>query len=1034
MPYIKPTNRKFCLNSDIADVLLMKQEQYPCEPYDEPYYNPIDKKFQMKEEILKNFWLGCENVKGCADKMRSPSAPYEVWLGIDKYYLENIFKYPVTPNDLPYNEPQFAYTKTQWVQYKDIFGVNYHFTINGKLSDNWETHYYKQTNKAALPTPNTLNKNFVVTSFKERKRATYTDNYDTAKANQPNGCDHYDRYTDESKLIAHHGIPPLRLMYKVGTTWVQDSFTSSETPFIATATPANYIIPSSANSTTYDTDITFSLPEYSGLTEVNYVWNIRQIESGLTLKANIKQKKKTGTASFSNGTTIKLEGIGSEGRKGVKPTKGIIYTGDYNDGVNDTISWMNKTNGYSPATGNFTDETHADSTGLDDNIRITSNKTWCHDIKYNLTGWEAFVDWWKDGEGQGSRTATITMAKYDPRLDIVTPYKFDIVQAAPVVEWCYYFSGLSAGNLSCHGGTVSASVATSIKKKYHDYSECTDGFEDYLVSTENVGWDFSPKTIGENKTCRNVSHTITATQKESGKKLTTTITQSYDCDSDNYINNCRVTPSSVGAGGGKVTVSANARYYQKTCSVDYDISTYSPTEITIPANTDQSSKTHTYTITNAGGATCTVSVTQAGAPAPAGCSPNSGHTFSASIDKTSVPCSGGSVNVNVSASKKDGDGGGDVAWSVSPGGGSGTGSGSATVNIGSTTSDKTTTITVSGAAGSCDFNVSQTGCSPTPPDPTGSTCTISVSPSSGNAPCTGSIPTHSINVNSTGNWTASTTGCSVNKTSGTSGNTPVTVTVNAGQDTAKVTFKCDDSSATYTINRSGNGCSGGGGGDCSCKTCEIFWHTDMNINSLDWQARTATFFVYHSCYDCKPVSWKVWGDPPLTFSKTTGGGICCPQWDCKLSYDQDKPICIQNTTDDNKFVINIPANETGKERTLNIYIEQTGQGCSAKQNNYIKQSAKPSECPDGKYVAFANSRTETMDANGGTLDEVIKRYCTNVTSFTTQINGGDTTNNVTFSPSSGAIDKTKITVGANNSTLDRTIVITIHPNIDEKVP
>lgn len=1030
MPYIKPTNRKFCLNSDIADVLLMKQEQYPCEPYDEPYYNPIDKKFQMKEEILKNFWLGCENVKGCADKMRSPSAPYEVWLGIDKYYLENIFKYPVTPNDLPYNEPQFAYNKTQWVQYKDIFGVNYHFTINGKLSDSWETHYYKQTNKAALPTPNTLNKKFVVTSFKERKRATYTDNYETAKANQPDGCDHYDRYTDESKLIAHHGIPPLRLMYKVGTTWVQDSFTSSETPFIATATPANYIIPSSANSITYDTDITFSLPEYSGLTEVNYVWNIRQIESGLTLKANIKQKKKTGTVRFSDGNTITLEGIGSEGRKGVKPTKGIVYTGDYNDGVNDTISWMNKTNGYSPATGNFTDATHADSTGLNDNIRITSNKTWCHDIKYNLTGWEAFVDWWKDGEGQGSRTATITMTKYDPRLDVITPYKFNIVQAAPVPLWCYYFSGLDAKDLGCKGGKVSASVVTSIRKKYHDYSECTDGFEDYWVSTEEVGWDFSPKTVGENKTCSDKTIEITAIQNTSGKKLTTTITQSYDCDSDDYINNCSVSPNSVGSAGGKVTIKANARYYKKTCSVDYDISTYSPTEYTIPANTDQSSKTIPITVSNAGSAKCTVYVTQAGAPAPAGCSPNSGYTFSASIDKTSVPCSGGDVKVSVSASKKDGEGGGDVAWSVSPGGGSGKGSGSATVNIGATTSDKTTSITVSGDAGKCEFSVSQSGCDPTPPEPTGSTCTISVTPSSGNAPCTGTMSVYAINVSSNEKWTATATGCTVSPISGGSGNTAVKVTPTASKDKAYVKFSCSDNSTTYTINRSGNGCTGGGG-DC-CDECELLWHTDQNINDLGWQATTATFLVYHSCKNCQPISWKVWGDSPLSFNKSTGSGPCCSDWPCGKNYDeQGKAKCMASTPESDKFVVTIPANETGAERTLFMYIEQTSGNCTKKITQYVKQAAK-SECPDGKYVAFANSRTETMDASGGTLNEAIKRYCIDVTGFDVKITGGDTTNNVDINPSSGGIDKTTIKVGANSSTQDRTIVITIHPNIDEK--
>ena len=740
MPYLKPTNRKFCLNSDIADLLLMRQEDFPCEPFDETYYKKVDKKYQTKKEILENFWLGCGSEPGCGDTMRDPTAPYEAWLGIDKYYLENVFKYPVNPNDLPYDEPQFAYVDQQWVQYKDIFGVNYHFTINGLLSDSWTTHYYAQTNKNALPTSD-LNKDFTVTSFKERKRATYTDDYETAKANAPEGCEHYTVENDKVQLIYHHGIPPLVLMYKSATSWRQDSFTTSEEPFHAVADPSSYVIPTTDESVVYDSDITFTLPEYSGLTEVNYVWNIRQIESGLTLKAIITQIKKTGTVSFENNNVIVLEAIGSEGPRGVTPQKGVIYTGDYKDGVNDTISWYNRTNGITPETGNFTDEDHVNSQGLDDTVTMTSSESWVHDIVYDINHWEGFADWWRcpvpntctaaqePGEiASGPRETTISIGKKDPRLDIVDPSTFIIREEKPIVKYCYHFGPVSVSptSLNCSGGTVNVTVTDSYRDVYHNYSQCDDGTDYYYVRREQLSWSLSVNdssssrvgggtlsfSVGMNTGCTSVTYTPVVTQEISNQSLTgSTVTQSWDCDQADYINNCSASPSSVGYAGGSVSLSANARYYLKRCTVLYDDTTFSPRTYTIEPNTSYSSRRVPITLYNAGSASCTVYVNQEGRPAPAGCSPNNGYELSASVSPSSVDCSGGQVTISVSAFKlnEDGTRGDAVAWTASPGG-SGSGSGTVPLTIVSTDSDKTTTISITSEAGSCDLSVSQTGC------------------------------------------------------------------------------------------------------------------------------------------------------------------------------------------------------------------------------------------------------------------------------------------------------------------------------------
>lgn len=1088
MPYIKPTNRKFCINSDIADRLLMRQEEFPCEPYDEPYYNPVDKKHQTKIEILHNFWLGCEDQPGCGDGQRETSYPYEAFLGVDKYYLENVFKYPVNPNDLPYDEPQFAYQDLQWVQYKDIFGVQYHFTINDKLSDSWTTHYYKQTNKNALPTSD-LNKNFVVTSFKKRLIGTYTDDYNTAKANAPAGCDHYNQYVDQYPLIFHHGIKPYNLMYQAATSWVQDSFTTTDPVFHATATPQNYVIPTTENSTQYDTDITFSLPEYSGLTFVEYVWNIRQVESGLTLKATIRQNKKTGTVHFNDGNTIRLKGIGSYGSRGVIPSKGITYTGDYVDGVNDTISWYNRTNGLSPSTGNFTDEDHADSTGLNDNITITSDQSWCHNIRYNITGWTAYVDWWKDGEGKGSRTANIVMTNKDPRLDVVEPDSFQIIQDAPVPKPCYHFSGLSANNLSCHGGSVNATVQESIKKIYHDYSPCADGVsEEYYVRTEQVGWTYSPTSIGMNTDCYTKTHTITATQNESGLKLTTTITQSYDCDHQDYINNCYASPSSVGSGGGTVTIHANARYYDKTCVVNYDNSSYSPTTYSIPANTTQSSKSYQIPVYNAGTAMCYVTVTQDGQPAPAGCNNNEGYSISASISSTSVSCDGGSVTVTVDTARNDNTSS-DVSWTVNPGNHTGTGSGTATVTIDATDSDKTTTVTLTSDAGNCSWDVTQSDCGGGGGDTGGTDPSVGKcgwalhTPSSyHDMPYTGqTFTTYIISsyYDEDGNcspesWTAETNCDWLHlEIQGASGyccdafdpDRDMSKHECTGSTTAKLITRVDENpynvarECTVTLRQTGTHCSrsstftnsqvanpngsgGGGSGDCSCCKCHV--HTDYSLSKIPCTGQTIPFYVVYSCDDCVPKDWEIYcrdngGQWPdwVHWSKTTGAGRCNDDiYDC--NYQNAKEVIDAGKAE--SLTCTFDCNSTGAQRSCNwgYRLKNNGSETCGFEETFTQLSGctcgGEAGCTDC-YVLFKNARTVNAEASGLTLtDEGIVQHGTGnnckccVDNFTI-----DPDNiGVKVNPSNGCIDACTITVPENTSTQQRTIKITIHPHDGEK--
>ena len=139
------------------------------------------------------------------------------------------------------------------------------------------------------------------------------------------------------------------------------------------------------------------------------------------------------------------------------------------------------------------------------------------------------------------------------------------------------------------------------------------------------------------------------------------------------------------------------------------------------------------------------------------------------------------------------------------------------------------------------------------------------------------------------------------------------------------------------------------------------------------------------------------------------------------------------------ITVTIDKNDTGAERRCNYGYRLVGIGCGY-DLEYFKQGyvePEPSGCTDC-YVAFENSRTVTMDASGGTLNnEGIVQHgngtnCdVEVKNFTITSTDGNTSG-ISVSPSSGDITSCNITVPENTSTSDRTIVITIHPNIDER--
>lgn len=296
-------------------------------------------------------------------------------------------------------------------------------------------------------------------------------------------------------------------------------------------------------------------------------------------------------------------------------------------------------------------------------------------------------------------------------------------------------------------------------------------------------------------------------------------------------------------------------------------------------------------------------------------------------------------------------------------------------------------------------------------------------------------------------WEVRATNCTAHCVAGYEGGTEsvgVTIKVDkaeeGGSKSVSVTFaqkgnsKCTLQTASIDGSQEpGGGGGGGGGGDCSCCRCQLY--TPSGIHDMGSGKTTIDMHVAYACSACTEQEWEVypidgssWPDW-IHWSKTSGSGNCNDVYNCG-TYNSAEVVAAGKTE---KLTITFDENTTGAARTFNWGYRLKNIGCGYGKEYFKQSSGSGSDCPDGKYVAFTNSREIPMDASGGTLEESINRYCTGVTKFDIAMTGGDTTKNVSCSPDKGNIDKTIIKVGANNSEEDRKIVITIHPNIDEKV-
>ena len=301
-------------------------------------------------------------------------------------------------------------------------------------------------------------------------------------------------------------------------------------------------------------------------------------------------------------------------------------------------------------------------------------------------------------------------------------------------------------------------------------------------------------------------------------------------------------------------------------------------------------------------------------------------------------------------------------------------------------------------------------------------------------------------------WEVEATNCTVNCVAGYEGGTEsvgVTVKVEKAEEGAKtVSLKFKQKGNTDCDLQSSDESGSqdpvtpptptGDTGDCSCD-CTILVHTNENNNSFSSSGGTITIYVWQSCNDCKPVSWKASSD--CSWAKitqgSTGNGVCCDTYDCNgPTSGQTEQSCLAGA---NICKVEVEKN-TGEQRSCNITFTQTGEGCSKTTVvgiTQLKNGETPTGCTDC-YVAFQNSRTVNMESSGGTLNnEGIVQHgngtnCdVEVKNFTITSSDGNTSG-ISVSPSSGDITSCNITVPANETEEDRTIVITIHPNIDEK--
>lgn len=224
-----------------------------------------------------------------------------------------------------------------------------------------------------------------------------------------------------------------------------------------------------------------------------------------------------------------------------------------------------------------------------------------------------------------------------------------------------------------------------------------------------------------------------------------------------------------------------------------------------------------------------------------------------------------------------------------------------------------------------------------------------------------------------------------------------------------------------------------------CNNCKPRFHTDLNIHSLDSNSRTATFYVYYSCYKNKPYPWEVsvidretgkyatWAK----VSPSNGSGYCCEEWNnCDPDWGEAKTNCINSTTE--RFTVTIDENKGEKSRTADITISTNG-NCVDSYTDYITQNGNPDF--DGcakKYAMFKNSRTVTnVSSSGITLNEPLNIYCEDndviLSADSFEITGIDKS----LVEISGSGKNWSFKIPENKETISRTITITVHPNIDD---
>lgn len=293
-------------------------------------------------------------------------------------------------------------------------------------------------------------------------------------------------------------------------------------------------------------------------------------------------------------------------------------------------------------------------------------------------------------------------------------------------------------------------------------------------------------------------------------------------------------------------------------------------------------------------------------------------------------------------------------------------------------------------------------------------------------------------------WTANANGCSVICEAGFGGSTEsvgVTVVVPPNTGSASVSFE-QSSNTLCEYTTEGGGTGGGGTGDtgtttgetgCTCCWCSVY--TPSAIAQMTGDQHDVPFHVCHACSACTPVDWEIYpvdgDDWPdwVHWEYTSGHGFCNEGiYDCAA--DREGAQKVVELGLDFRFNVHIDRNDTGQERTCRFGYRLKGTNCGY-AGSYFRQGTDFSggECQQ-KYAMFQDSRTiEDNSGAGMVLNEKLNIYCeVGDVDPTFTIEGSD---EVTYY---GQDDEWTFVVPALPEGVDeRTITITVHPNIDEAV-